>query len=178
MSKTGLMAAVALAVGLDEKTAETVKIDAGFMKQYFPEVAAALRTEGAELETARIAGIEACAIDGVAHVIKAHKADRSKTPGDCALAVIQEQQKPEFKALAALKADEEKVTGLRSETANSKVPEKKAEAVEDEAKWKAEWATGKPKAEHGYVNEAQFLADKRAEARGAVKELKNRRDAA
>lgn len=178
MSKTGLMAAVAMAAGLDEAAAKTVTIDAGFMKQYFPEVATALRDEGAALETARVAGIEACAIDGVEHVIKAHKADRSKTPGDCALAVIQEQQKPEFKAMAALKADEEKVKGLRSETANPPVPEKKADAkAEGEAAWKAEWETGKPKAEHGYMSLEHFLADKRAEARGAVKELKNHKAA-
>lgn len=174
MTKNGLMAAVAMAAGLDEKTAETVKIDAGFMKQYFPEVAASLVSEGAALETARIAGIEACAIDGVDHVIKAHKADRSKTPGDCALAVIHEQQKPEFKTLAALKADEEKVKGLRSETANPTVPENKAEAsLEGDAKYKAEWATGKPKAE-GFADEKTYLAQRRAEDRGAVKVLKTR----
>lgn len=175
MTKNGLMLAVALAAGLDEKAAETMTIDAAFMTKYFPEVATALRSEGADAETARIAGIEACAIDGVAHVIKAHKADRGKSAGDCALAVIQEQQKPEFKALAGLKADEEKVKGLRSETANPAVPEKKTEAaVDDEAKWKAEWVSGKPKAE-GFADEKSWLAYCRAESRGGVRQAPKRR---
>lgn len=174
MKNLGMTAAVALAAGLSEDVAKTVNIDAAFMTKYFPEVATALRSEGADAETVRIAGIEACGIDGVAHVIKAHKADRSKSAGDCALAVIQEQQKPEFKAQAGLKADEEKVKGLRSETANPPLPEKKAEAaVDDEAKWKAEWASGKPKAE-GFADEKSWLAYCRAESRGGVKQAPKR----
>jgi phage tail sheath gpL-like len=178
MKNLGLTAAVAQAAGLDEKTAETVTVDAAFMKQYFPEVAASLVSEGKAAETARIAGIEQAFMPGHEAIIKAHKADPAKTPADAMAAVIAAENGLRSAAAAALVTDETQVRGLRSETANPALPEKKAEAVpEGEEKWKAEWATGAPRAEHGYVNEEHFLADKRAEARGAVKELKNRRDA-
>lgn len=172
---SGMIAAVALAAGLDEKTAETMKIDADFMKKYFPDVATSLVAEGKATETARIAGIEAAFMPGHEAIIKAHKADPAKTPHDAAMAVIHANNALLGKQVENLKADESQVKNLKSETANDALPAKKADEskLEGDEKYKAEWATGKPRAE-GFADEKSYLAQRRAEDRGAVKVLKTR----
>lgn len=125
MKNDGMMAAVALAAGLDETTAKTVKIDAAFIKQHFGAVAAELAGDGAKAEQARIAGIEAAAMPGHEEIISAHKADISKTPADAALAVIGAEKAKLAAMKGSLEADEKKLNGLKSvATATGDVPEK------------------------------------------------------
>lgn len=118
MAKSGMMAAVALAAGVDEETAKTMKIDASFIRQYFSEVATELVNEGHKAgvtaEQQRIAGIEAAAMPGHEEIIKAHKADASKTPADAALAVITAENARLAAMKGGLDSDEKKLKGLKS----------------------------------------------------------------
>jgi hypothetical protein len=125
MKNDGMMAAVALAAGLDETTAKTLKVDAAFIKQHFARVADELAGEGATAEQQRIAGIEAAAMPGHEEIIKAHKADVSKTPADAALAVIGAEKAKLAAMKGSLEADEKKLKGLKSvATATGDTPEK------------------------------------------------------
>lgn len=171
MSKdTGMMAAVAAAAGLSED--EPVEINAAFVKQYFPAVAAELVKQGAKAELDRIAGIEKAALPGHEKIIAAHKADASKTPADAMQAVIEAERASRGKHLAALDTDEAKVKGLRSEPANGTETEtnKPGYGLEGDAKWKAEYA-GLKDLQAEFLTEAAYLGFKRADARGAVKIL-------
>jgi hypothetical protein len=114
MKNDGMMAAVALAAGLDENTAKTLTVDAAFIKQHFGAVATELMGEGAKAEQARIAGIEAAAMPGHEEIIRAHKADISKTSADAALAVIGAEKAQRAAMKGHLEADENKLKGLKS----------------------------------------------------------------
>lgn len=114
MSKNGMMAAVAAAAGLGEDQAESLKIDAGFIAAHFPDVASALREEGARAEQDRLAGIDAAAMPGHEAIIAAHKADRGKTGGDAALAVLAAERAKLASAKSSLDDDEKKLAGLKA----------------------------------------------------------------
>lgn len=116
MSKNGMMAAVAAAAGIGEEQAESLTIDAAFLAAHFPDAAATLRSEGAEAEHKRIAGIDAAAMPGHEAIIAAHKADRGKTPADAALAVIAAERTKLASMNSSLYEDEKKMHGLRSAT--------------------------------------------------------------
>ena len=112
MSKNGLLAAVALAAGLDDEKTKTITVDAAFIKQNFAAVAAQLANEGADAEVARITAIDAAAMPGHEAIITAHKADRTKTAGDAALA-INAAEKAKLVALkGSLVEDDKKLAGL------------------------------------------------------------------
>lgn len=176
MSKNGLMAAVALAVGLKEEEAATIKIDAAFISQYFPEAAADIAKKGAKAEQDRIAGIEAFAGLGQDKIVAAHKADPSKTALDAGLAVAAAQRAVLKNANTALDDDENKVKGLRSEanSGSDPAPKKPGEGLEGEPNWKAEW-DGSAALQAEFSTQSQYVALKKAERDGMVKRLQNRK---
>lgn len=182
MHKSAMLAAVAAAAtGGAIEGAGDIKIDAGFIKEHLPEVAAVLveegrsagKAEGSAAERARIAGIEKAALPGHEAIIKAHKDDPTKTAADAAMAIIAAENATRGGRMAALDADEDKAK-VRSEPANPAQPAApSASAPEGEAKWKADYAAdAKLQAEFG--GEGNYLALKRAESSGLVRRLKNR----
>lgn len=114
MNKDGLLAAVATAAGLGDNKAESLTVDAKLIETHFPEIAKAFRDQGAQAEHDRIASIEAVALPGHDAIIAAHKADRSKSGNDAAVAVITAENKLRSEAKGSLAADEERLSGLRS----------------------------------------------------------------
>jgi hypothetical protein len=114
MSKSGMLAAVALAAGVAAENQGTFVLTAAVIKEHFSAVAAELVQEGAVAEQARIAGIEAAAMPGHEALIKAHKADATKTPADAALAVINAENANRAAMMNALVDDEKKLKGLKS----------------------------------------------------------------
>lgn len=117
MSKTGMMAAVAAAAGLGEDQVQNLTVDAAFIAAHFPEAAKALREDGASAEHERVRAIEAAAMPGHEAIIAAHKADRSKTGADAALAVIAAERGKLAAIKAGLDADEERLSGLTAAAA-------------------------------------------------------------
>jgi len=114
--KSGLAAVAAAAAGTaaatqPEMTAERLKAD-------HPSVYDAVYQAGATAEHERVTGIEKASIPGHEAIIAAHKADRSKSPADAALAVIAAENKARAGQLKALDKDEKKVSGLRSEASD------------------------------------------------------------
>lgn len=171
MSNDGMMAAVAMAAGLDEATAKTVEVNAAFIKQHFGAVASELVNEGKSAERERITSIEAAAMPGHEAIIRAHKADPTKTAADAALAVISAENATRASHLKALDADEAKVKGLRSEPANGAEAEKPAgHGLVGDAKWKAEFGASE-EIQAEFKTEAKYLAFRNAEASGLVKIL-------
>jgi hypothetical protein len=173
MSNQGMLAAVAAAAGQPADEAEKITVDAAFVAKHFPETAKALREEGAVAENARITGIEKAAVPGHEAIIAAHKADRAKTPGDAALAVIAAQNAARAGHLSNLNKDEDQLKGLRSEPSNGPDRGKDPKAADasglvGEAKWKAEW-DGSAELQATHRTQAEYLALKRAEASGQVK---------
>ena len=112
MTTSGMMAAVAAAAGIGEDQVPSLTIDAAFISAHFADAAAALRAEGAEAEHKRLAGIEAASMPGHDAIIAAHKADRSKTPADAALAVIAAEKAVLASAKSSLETDEQRLAGL------------------------------------------------------------------
>lgn len=169
MSTNGMMAAIAQAAGVaEEKQAEFV-LDAKALKAGFPALAAELRAEGANLERERILYIERAALPGHDKIVAEHKADPTKSPADCAMAIIAAERETRGKQLAALDADEAKLKGLRSEPANGNdTPKAPVAALEGEAKWKAEWAAD-PKLHDQFSGENAYLSLRKMEDEGRVK---------
>ena len=146
MSKSGMMAAVAQAAGLGENV-ENFNVTPETVAQHFPDVAKALRDEGAKAEFDRIQSIEKAAMPGHEALIAACKADRNKTGADAAMAVIAAENEQRGKVLAKLERDEQGLKGLRNAPVeNQDVPETQAASV---AELKAEAMT--------YINEQAKL---------------------
>lgn len=112
--KNGMMAAVAAAAGLGETQAESLTVDAKFIAANFPDVAKELREEGAQAEHDRIAAIEAANMPGHDAIIAAHKADRSKSGADAAMAVIAAERSKLAAMNASFEEDEKRLAGLKS----------------------------------------------------------------
>ncbi len=138
---------------------------------------AAAKLEGAKMEAKRIADIDAVALPGHDAIIAAHKADPTKTANDCAIAQINAEKQLRAKAGDGLDADESKMKGLRSEfkPANDGADkrEKPGDGLHGEAKWNAEYdASAELQAEYAKLGgKNTFLAGRRAEAAGLVREL-------
>lgn len=114
MKKSGMMAAVALAAGLTEEESTGFELTSAFVKQHFASVATDLLNEGAKAEHARLTGIEAASMPGHEDLIKAFKADASKSPADAALAVITAENAKIAAIKSSLSDDEKKLKGLKS----------------------------------------------------------------
>lgn len=114
MTKSGMMAAVAAAAGLGEDQAESLILDAGFIAAHFPDAASVLREEGAKAEQERLAGIDAAAMPGHEAIIASHKANRAKTGGDAALAVLAAERARLASAQSSLDDDEKRFAGLKA----------------------------------------------------------------
>lgn len=176
--KSGMLAAVATAAGLD--TALPVNINAEFIATHFPDVAASLRAEGIKAEATRLASIEEQTVPGYEKIIATMKADTAKTGADAAMAIIAEQKRELAAIKGALDADEAKIKGLRTQPANGVTPSGEdanpLAGLHGEALWKAEYdRSAKLQAE--FATQAQYVALKRAEASGLIKRLKDRKAA-
>lgn len=139
MTKSGVLAAVAKAAGRDPDQAESLTVDAGFIATHFPDIAKAMREEGAKAEHDRLAQIEAASMPGHENIITAHKADRSKTGADAALAVIAAEKAKLASMHKSLADDETKVSGIKSaapeaaSSADSENPRVEAAKIADAA---------------------------------------------
>lgn len=177
MTTSGMMAAVAAAAGIGALAAENVTIDAAFIAQHFPDIAAGLKAEGAKAERERVLGIEKASMPGHEKIIAAYKADATKTPADAAFAVLAAEQAARAGQLQALDKDEQSMRGLRAEPANGVDPKAEREGSEPkpegEPKWKADYASS-GKLQKEFASEAEYLAYMRAEARGGIKRPKQR----
>lgn len=131
MNKSGMMAAVAAAAGLGDAP-EKLDVTPELIAQHFPAVADQLRDQGAQAEFDRIAGIEKAALPGHEKIIAAHKADRSKTGADAALAIIAAENASRTSVLGKLDADEGQLKGLRNAPVEgADAPEASAASITD-----------------------------------------------
>lgn len=171
MQNGGMLAAVAAAAGF--ASSENITVDAAFVKQHFPAVAASLssegKAEGQKAEHDRLAAIDKLAMPGNEAIIAAHKADMSKTAADAAIAIVEAEKDARSKQLAALKTDDEQVK-VRSEPANPAAGASKpsTEGLSGEALHKAEWA-GNPDLAREFSSEAAYLSFRKMQSEGRVK---------
>jgi hypothetical protein len=118
MKKNGMLAAVALAAGITDgpeaALPEGFTVTASFVKSHFAAVASELVAEGAWAERTRIASIEQVVMPGHDAIIKAHKADGSKTAADAAFAIINAENAARAKMQGGLEVDEQRLKGLKS----------------------------------------------------------------
>ena len=129
---------------------------------------------GAKAERERVAAIRAVLIPGHEAIIEAMCADPNKTEIDAHRAQNAAVRGLHTAQVDALKADEKKVEGLKSETTSSDLNAKKpGDGLEGEPKWKAEW-DGSAKLQAEFRTQAEYIALMRAEANGIVRRLKNR----
>jgi hypothetical protein len=174
-----MMAAVAAAAGIGLAEAANVTVDAAFIAQHFPDIAAGLKAEGAKAERERVLGIEKAGMPGHEAIIAAHKADATKTPADAAFAVLAAEQAARGNQMKALEKDETAMRGLRAEPANGLDPKPAANAgtpsIEGEPKWKADYAAS-AKLQAEFATEADYLALMRAEARGGIRRVQDRKN--
>jgi hypothetical protein len=124
-------------------------------------------------ERNRVLSIAAAAFPGQEKLC-ARMINSGASVGDAALAFNADHKAKGAKVLASLEADESAVKGLRSEPANgAEAPKNPHAALNGEALWKAEYASSADlQAEFG--SEANFLAFKRADARGGIKLMSKR----
>lgn len=87
-----------------------------------PEIAAAIRTEGATAERDRILGIQALSIPGHEALIKTFAGDATKTAGDAALALVAATQKTLTAQAAALAEDAKGAGGVLPGAAPAPAP--------------------------------------------------------
>lgn len=174
MRNQGMMAAVALAAGLNEVAAADIAVDAAFLSTHFPDLVSGFKTEGATAERERIAAIDAAALPGHEALVAKAKAE-GMTAGDFALAVVAAERSARASMAASLDTDEATLKGLRSEPANgvaTKTPQDQP-ALTGEALWKSEFAASQ-KLQGEFASEEGYLAFKRAEARGGIKVMSPR----
>jgi hypothetical protein len=170
MSKSGMLAAVATAAGLD--ASQPVTLTADLVAEHFPGVAADLAKRGAETERTRIAAIDAAALPGHEGLVAAYKADGTKTAGDLALAIIGEEKKARAAQLGNLEKDEQQMRGLRSQPANGSEPERPANplaGLSGEALWKAEFAQSEDVRAEFTGNEQAYVSFRKAETEGRAR---------
>jgi hypothetical protein len=116
MKTSTLAAVVAAAAGGEGATAsaQPAPLTLESLKLQHPDIHAAAVAEGATAERERIASIEAQAMPGHEAIIKACKADGTKTGADAAMAIVAAENANRTKQLGALSKDEEAVKGLRN----------------------------------------------------------------
>lgn len=172
MKNSGMLAAVAAATGNTEAAEHgDFVVDAAFINANFPDVAKALRKEGADAERDRLNGIEKASLPGHEAIIAACKADPTKTQGDAAIAIIAAENAARAAQLGGLDEDEAKVK-IRSEPANGADPK----AADPKAGkkgvdlWKAEFVESAD-LQAEFTDEAAYIAFKRAEANGQARIL-------
>lgn len=130
------------------------------------------RVAGAEAERARITGIEALARPGDEALVAEMKADGKTTPEQAAMKILAAEKAKGPARLDALRTADQHAKVPASQTANPVVAaaDPATPALEGEAAWKAEFAKGGT----GFEREADYVAFKRADARGGVKILTDR----
>lgn len=175
MNNQGMMAAVAMAAGLNESEASAITVDGAFLAANFPAIVAEFKAEGAKAERERIAAIDALAMPGHEALVDKAKAE-GMTAADLAVAMVGAEKASRQKMLDSLMADEFVVKGLRPEPANGAAAESTEEqkpALAGEALWKSEFA-GSADLQAEFGSEDNFLAFKRADARGGIKVMRAR----
>lgn len=70
------------------QTQEVIKLDISAIKEQYPDIAAALKQEGAEAERARIADCESVALAGHEAIVNSMKLDGKSTGADVARAIV------------------------------------------------------------------------------------------
>lgn len=70
------------------QTQEVIKLDISAIKEQYPDIAAALKQEGAEAERARIADCESFALAGHESIVNSMKLDGKSTGADVARAIV------------------------------------------------------------------------------------------
>ena len=140
----------------------------------FPDVATALRAEGAQAERARVLGIEAFAEPGAEALVAQYKADGVTTPDQAAGGILEHLRGRRAAQLGALVADEEALAappaspsaaGTGTDGAANAAP-----GVYDEAAERAKF-TASAELQAEFREEGRFLAFRKAEASGRVKRL-------
>jgi len=138
----------------------------------FPELCAAIRAEGAQAESARIAGIETlgAAMKGHDTLIAAMKADGKTTPEQAAMRIVAAEGAARAAQLAGIQSVES-LTGNVNAAPASAAPNETPTVAQTPDGWKAEYdASDKLKAEFGSCD--QYVAFKKAESEGRVRMLR------
>lgn len=168
MSKTGMLAAVAEAIG-EQETADEAKTE-------IEETADEAKTDEAAIDTAvkaersRVLGIAAAAFPGQ-EKLAASLIESGASLGEAALAFNADHKAKGAKVMANLEADEAAVKGLRSEPANgAEAPKNPLAGLQGEALWKAEYS-GSAELQAEFGSEPSYVSFKRAEANGRVRIL-------
>lgn len=157
-----------------EATMDLSTLDAATLTAQRPDLATALRADGAAAERARLAGIDAAAAGytkGNEELIASLKADPTKGPGDAAVAILAAERAKGPKVLEQMRADE---TGAAKPPAAPNAapgtPDTGA-ATTPEEKQRARWdGDANLRAEFG-GDFAVFQAYEAAAAKGRVKVL-------
>jgi hypothetical protein len=124
-------------------------------------------------ERNRVLSIAAAAFPGQEKLC-ARMINSGASVGDAALAFNADHKAKGAKVLASLEADESAVKGLRSEPANgAEAPKSPHAGLNGEALWKAEFS-GSADLQAEFGSENEYLAFKRAEARGGIKLMSKR----
>ncbi len=84
---------------------DPVDIDATWLEKNCPNVADALRNEGAKNERERIRGIEEAALPGYEAIVAEAKADGTSTGADVALKIVKAENQVRAKKLDEIRAD-------------------------------------------------------------------------
>jgi signal peptide peptidase SppA len=130
------------------------------------------RREGADGERARILALEEAAPDGYDDLVAAAKADPGQTAETLAVAILKKQKQDGAQHLEQRAKASDELNDLKSRA--SATGDAGAAAVpQTEDGWKAEWAASE-KLRAEYVNAADYIAYRKAEARGGVKILTGR----
>jgi len=185
MNNPSMMAAIALAAGMEDKKKIVSPPDCSCNPDdpnYDPdcdcskEMAPDAKVKSAvSAERSRITGILSACFPGQ-EKLAAKLIESGADLGTAACAFISDMKAQGGKVLASLDEDETLVRGLRSESANPAMHvQNPADALEGEAKWKAEFA-GSKDLQSEFSTESRYLAFKKAEAAGTVKILRNKID--
>lgn len=148
---------------------DTLEIDAEWISENCPDIASALRGEGAATERARIQGVEDAALPGHEAIVAEAKADGKSTGADVALRIVKAENKARAEKLTDLRGDAPApvpavaVDGILPTAAESI----SADSPIDE-RAKAKWdASAEIRAEFGVFE--SFLAWAKADEKGLAK---------
>lgn len=143
-------------------TAERLRAD-------HPGLIAEMCAAAATTERERVLGIQAAAFAGQEALASELIADGKTSPGDAALRFNKAEKDKGGQRLTALAASDPKVPAAPT-TANPPAPVSATSYEQTEEGWKAEYAA-KPELKSEFVTEADYVAFKKADARGGVKVL-------
>jgi signal peptide peptidase SppA len=133
----------------------------------YPAIAESFRLEGAVKERARIQAVEEQLMAGHEALIDSLKYDGVTTGAEAAVKVLSAEKQVRKTTLGNLKADAPDAVPQPA-TKDEPQGDASGEVTEDEDKLEAIWQNN-TQARAGYLNKEQFIAYKKAEARGVIK---------